>query len=124
MIINSPVFKKTNTLKNTVMRTKRSRKPRGTGKRIRRSQICLKVIFFNTSKGNLKSPKPIQDGAFLIPGAGGRSRTDMSISSLDFESSASTSFTTPAGSMLDTLDSRLRQVIRDDSLLAMWPLRV
>ena len=29
-------------------------------------------------------------------GAGGRSRTDMSISPLDFESSASTSFTTPA----------------------------
>ena len=32
----------------------------------------------------------------FIIGAGGRSRTDMSISSLDFESSASTNFTTPA----------------------------
>jgi hypothetical protein len=29
-------------------------------------------------------------------GAGGRNRTDMSLRSLDFESSASTNFTTPA----------------------------
>ncbi len=34
--------------------------------------------------------------ALYIHGAGGRNRTDMGLLPLDFESSASTSFTTPA----------------------------
>ena len=34
--------------------------------------------------------------AYTINGAGGRNRTDMDLHPLDFESSASTSFTTPA----------------------------
>ena len=36
------------------------------------------------------------DKALFFTGAGGRSRTDMEQAPLDFESSASTSFTTPA----------------------------
>jgi hypothetical protein len=36
------------------------------------------------------------DHSGLRCGAGGRNRTDMSLRSLDFESSASTNFTTPA----------------------------
>jgi hypothetical protein len=44
------------------------------------------LIFINNIKGLF----------IVIFGAGGRNRTDMTLRSLDFESSASTSFTTPA----------------------------
>ena len=49
-------------------------------------------------QGNKKRPYPRyrRDKALFFTGAGGRSRTDMDVNPLDFESSASTSFTTPA----------------------------
>jgi hypothetical protein len=43
-------------------------------------------------------------------GAGGRSRTDMELPPLDFESSASTSFTTPARWAYYSLIIMFRQV--------------
>ena len=54
--------------------------------------------------GQQKTRNPLRKAGFctlldfpeLSNGAGGRNRTDMTLRSLDFESSASTSFTTPA----------------------------
>ena len=48
----------------------------------------------NNNKGAMVSHDPLIIVFFC--GAGGRNRTDMSLRSLDFESSASTNFTTPA----------------------------
>ena len=41
-------------------------------------------------------PRYYRDKALFFTGAGGRNRTDTEQAPLDFESSASTSFTTPA----------------------------
>ena len=48
----------------------------------------------NNNKGAMVSHDPLI--ILFFCGAGGRNRTDMSLRSLDFESSASTNFTTPA----------------------------
>lgn len=53
---------------------------------------------------------------FTFLGAGGRNRTDMMFPSLDFESSASTSFTTPAW-RLDTYSTGLSAVKKAEPAL-------
>ncbi len=47
-------------------------------------------------KQQKRNPKNILELRLVISGAEGRNRTDMGLLPLDFESSASTSFTTPA----------------------------
>jgi hypothetical protein len=47
-------------------------------------------------KAKIKKGKRYFAHPLKFVGAGGRNRTDMSLRSLDFESSASTNFTTPA----------------------------
>ena len=46
-----------------------------------------------------KETQPNWLNLFVFNGAGGRNRTDTGLPPLDFESSASTSFTTPAGKL-------------------------
>ena len=58
--------------------------------------------------------------SFVLFGAGSRNRTGMGLPPLDFESSASTYFTTPAGMCLY---SRNRPVLSTDypDFNAVWP---
>jgi hypothetical protein len=56
-----------------------------------------------------KGTQPNRLNPFLLAGAGGRNRTDTKLPSRDFESRASTSFTTPAIYSFVSYASQLQQ---------------
>ena len=75
--------------------------------------LCLRSC--KHGAGIRKTPALLRSEAFLLVGAGGRTRTDTDFTPQDFESSASASFTTPAQITIYHSTGELTSVLRSSA---------